>query len=781
MPLQFDAESAAARDYAKRCVPEGGKLSISLLLRSLYHTTDLKEQIPELGRFLERPTEFGDETPGPIPLSQELVRPISSLAEEANGPVTPEDLFLKLLWSPAGMNFASQEGVPDQVLNSALAVLRGERPDVPVASPDHATKGEASGRFGWRATMAREEALQDLNAFGRMLTEGTPPKEAFIGMDDEIQAVFRALVKRKQRSALVIGLPGTGKTALVREVARRLLVGDPSVPRRLRDYDIFELSTTFLRAGTSLVGQYEERISKLLGTLEKSPKIILFVDEVHAFLKSGMHETGNFTEATEAFKQALAEGSISLIGATTTAEYRHYLAPDAAWVQRFSLIKLNPPNPEETLAIIEGRLPEIETFYDVDIPEAILPRIVDLTEEYLPTRAQPRKSIQFLDEACAYCVTRKPPLTEVTETALWEALEDTIGHAVMKEETLTEEGLFERLSAKIIGQDEALRGISRAFVSGLGGWTVDRESPRGVFFFGGPTGVGKTATALLLAEELGAGREAVVRVDCNMLQGSGADSGPALHVLLGPPPGYIGYVRGKGGVLSRIREFPESIVLFDEIEKADPGVGEVLLQILDSGRCEDNDGNLLDFRRSFIIFTSNAGVRYEVEKHHGFQKQAALGRPTVDPERVKDRIRKMGLGEEFLGRISHYFMFRGLGEEAVSEILLDQMEELRDTAEVRGYELIWEPEVLPHLANQWQPRFGVRHLVSILRNRIVEHLSVADAQGELDGITRIKLRVVGEPPGIKTDDPAQQATVAVVMAGNAIQEREGDTLNIGLT
>jgi ATP-dependent Clp protease ATP-binding subunit ClpA len=240
-------------------------------------------------------------------------------------------------------------------------------------------------------------------------------------------------------------------------------------------------------------------------------------------------------------------------------------------------------------------------------------------------------------------------------------------------------------------------------------------------------------------------------VDCNTLQGSGRDSGPALHILLGVPPGYVGYVRGKGGVLSRIRDNPESIVLFDEIEKADPGVGKLLLQIIDDGRCEDNDGNLLDFRRSFIVFTTNAGAVYDQRQTIGFEKDAGPTEPTTDLDALKNQIRAMGLGEEFLGRIHHFFIFHGLQSDSVEVILRNQLERLGGTAEERGFSFEWDEPVVDHLVSQWQPRLGVRHLISILRNRVVEQLSVADAQKELEGVQTIRLELLAadEREGLK--------------------------------
>ena len=304
----------------------------------------------------------------------------------------------------------------------------------------------------------------------------------------------------------------------------------------------------------------------------------------------------------------------------------------------------------------------------------------------------------------------------------------------------------------------------------MGGW-AKRSGPRGVFLFGGPTGVGKTETALVLAKILGGGQDTLIRVDCNTLQSSSQESGPAINRLLGVPAGYVGYARGQGGILSRIRDLPESIVLFDEFEKAGPAVGKLLLQIIDDGQVEDVDGNLLDFRRSFIIFTTNAGCIYD-QRQMGFNAEQGTERqtPTADLDSLKRDLRALGLGEEFLARMTHILLFRGLDRDSIEEILRRQLEGLRKTSELKGLKLMWESDLILHLTSQWQPRFGVRFLSTILRHRIVEQLGIADAQGELKGVKGIRLEVT------KADEKQSVSS----LAGLATRRLEGDTLIIGV-
>lgn len=753
MGLNFDADCQAALDLARRALPDGAELDVAALMAALYHSTALKYRFPKLGPYLRQPVpRRAIASPG-VPVAAPLQSVLDTLSA-AGGRVTALDLFRELTASQAGRAALAAAGAPAGELD-------------PFAPPPPAAPPRPQPVSAWRSSPERQNVVTELSAFGRMLTAGEPPRRSMVGMEAALGSLIRTLSKMGRRNAIVVGYPGTGKSALVHELARLMVACDALLPPRLRECDIFELSPAFLRSGASMVGQYEERIKKLIEILKAHPKVILFIDEIHSMFQSGMHHSGPFSDANEMFKGVLASGEIACIGCTTTAEYRHYIEPDGALTRRFGIIRIEAPSREATVKILEARRPRIEEYYaPLKVPPPVLERVVELTEDHLPGRFQPDKSIQLLDDACAWCATSNPPAAVVTDEALWRALEDMVGHAVLRHEKLSEADLVSKLRAAILGQDETVAAIARAFISGLGDWQK-RSGPRGVFFFCGPTGVGKTETALLLARIIGGGREALLRIDCNTLQGSGMDSRPALNRLLGAPPGYIGYTRGQGGALSRVRDMPDSVVLFDEIEKADPGVGRLLLQILDDGKVEDADGSLLDFRRSFLIFTTNAGCVYD-RKPLGFEKQTQPRQSAeVDLEALKQQFRSLGYGEEFLARIRHFFTFRSLDGAAAATVIDRQLERLRSVAEVRGMRLEWTPAVKERLVSSWQPRFGVRHLTGILRNRISEQISLADAQGELAGVCRILLEAL--PEGTASGD-----------VGLARRRREGDTLVVSI-
>lgn len=751
MALRFDPECQAAIDAAKGAVPNGGDLGVELLLSCLYQRGNLKSRYPGLERHLPPPAGPSRQNREKVSLAPPL-RPILQRFSDADKPVSTDELFRDLVESDAGRRFLKRQGLADDVLAALFA-----------PSPAAVNR--------WRDSPARSSVIQELNSYGRMLTASEPPHRTVVSHQNTLKAIIRTLSKMKRRNAILVGQPGTGKSAVIYELARRVFQGDAALPARLRDIDIFELSPAFLRSGASMVGQYEQRVKSLIKVLTEYPQVILFVDEIHSLFQAGVYERGPFTDANESFKGVLGRGEITCLGCTTPAEYRHAIAPDKALERRFSIIRLEPPSRAATIEILHSRRPQMEAYFSpLRISDTALEKTVGLTDDFLPGRFQPDKSIQLLDEACAYCSTADPPEPEVTETMLVRALEDMIGHSIVGRQKLTEDQVYRSLAAKIVGQDEMLRELSRAFVAAVGGW-AGRHGPRGVFLFGGPTGVGKTETALLLAQIMTGGKDNLIRVDCNTLQGSASDSGPAINRLLGVPPGYVGYARGQGGILSRIRDLPECIVLFDEFEKATPGVGRLLLQIIDDGRVEDVEGNLLDFRRAFVIFTTNVGAIYD--RHQmGFNPggPGAGGVPQVDADLLKRELRMLGLGEEFLARVTHIFLFKGLQRSDVPPILERQLEGLRHLSELKGLQLSWDPDLVPHLASRWQPRFGARFLQTILRHRIVEQLGIAEAQGELKDARHIRLEVMTTVAG-----PLEER-----LSGLVQRRRDSDTLILSL-
>ena len=759
MGLKLDAESQAALDVAKRAVREDGELEIALLLAALYHHPSMKEVLPkELAAVLSEPSIIHSSVEDKVSVAKPLQAVFAQLAG-ANEPVTPIRLFAALAGSPDGRDLLNFNGLnAEDVLDSIVQPAEQEQ-----------SSSRRIDDSGWLASPERTRAIEALNAYGRMLTSAHLPPKGVMGMEPALRELETTLVKMGRHNAVIHGPPGCGKSALVYEFARRLVEGDPHMPPPLRDIDIFELSPSLLRAGASVVGEYDNRVAALIEVLEAHPKIILFVDELHSLFQSGIQHQGPFTQANEAFKDALGKGRISCIGCTTTAEYRHFIEPDGALKRRFDEIVLEQPTPEASLAILEARLPRLRVHYaDLTVPEESLKRAVELTEEHLPSLFQPAKSIQLVDRACAMCVTANTPLAELSEDVIFGALEATIGRSLLKAGMLQADDVLAQLRSKIVGQDDTLHELASAFVGGFGAWQGSK-GPRGRWMFFGPTGVGKTETARSLAMIMGGGeREGLLRIDCNTLQGSGRDSGPSQNSLLGPPPGYQNH---GPGLLSKIRDMPQCIVLFDEIEKADPGVGQVILQILDDGRVTDATGAVLDFRRAFIVFTTNAGAAYEGGMNRlGFDQPEVprADAPSVDVDAVMAELRATGHGEEFLGRHLRFFQFNGLDADNVVVLIERQLSGLRQAAEVRGYELDWASEIVDYLAAQWQPRFGVRHLTTILRHRIQEQLSVGEAQGELKGVTHIYLTPI--PDG--EDAPEH--------VGIAIRERQDKTLLIKL-
>jgi len=752
--LSGDAQEALA--LAKRAVPEGEPLTPELLLAAAWRTGGLQDAFPSVTACLPDLPLHHDSEPANVVVAEPLRPLLRAMAAERKA--SARTMVKILLLSPAVQRYLTDKGLDQGEIYRVVTHLR--------AAPSAVSTPSAGT---WRSSAVRQTVLDQLAPWGSVLTEDEEPLTGVMRMDGHLHSLQKNLLKMRRPNALIIGQPGTGKTALVHEFARLIVTGDDQINPALRDRDVFELSVSLFRAGSGIVGEYEKRVAKLVRLIQENPQIILFVDEIHQMLQSGVHQSGPFTQGDQAFKQAIGRSAFSIIGATTMSEYAHYIQPDGALVRRFGLMRIEPPTPLEALEILRGRADQFRQHYaPLRIEDPILVKTIELSEDLVIGRFQPDKALDILDEACAECLMHDPPLTEVTESVLMAAIEDEIGHSVIQPSSLSIDVVGDRLKRAIVGQDKAIDQIARGFVAGLSQEWLDHDGPRRVFFFCGPTGTGKTETAAQLASILGGGRESLIRIDCNTLMGSASsDPGPIISRLLGAPRGYVGYARGEGGTLSRIRELPESIVLFDEIEKASSHIGKLLLQILDEGKVEDSDGNVLDFRRSFIVFTTNAGTRYGTARPVGFlgDDRHVDPMPSTTVDAVKEELRALGYGEEFLGRHLDFVLFRGLTRDVIEMILRQQLEHLRETAQARGYALTWSDEIFERLLSGWTPRAGARIAFTILRGRVEEQLALAGIEGQLAGVHRIDLRLL--PAGEESDE-----------IGRARRVREDDVLAI---
>ena len=363
MALTFESECQRAVDLAKRAVPEGGSLEVGTVLAALCHDTEVARSFPELAKRLPAPVEVRPQTPERVNLS-EPIQPVFKKLLGRGAALTVRDLLVALADSQPGRAYLSGHGIGDEELDGEDGILRKlerspgpptDRRDVPAGS-------------GWLASEARTAAMEKLAPYRRMLTNMTLPDRHMVERDRPLQALVRTLHQMGRRNAILTGLPGTGKTALVYELARWMRQPDlhpelPPLPAHIRNADIFELSPVFLRSGASMVGEYDERVKTLLGILAANPSIILFVDEIHSLLQSGIHNRGAFSDANEAFKAALGHKEITCIGCTTMAEYRRFIEPDRALSRRFALVPIDPLSRNATITVLGARLGKMRAHY----------------------------------------------------------------------------------------------------------------------------------------------------------------------------------------------------------------------------------------------------------------------------------------------------------------------------------------------------------------------------------------------------------------------------------
>ena len=530
-----------------------------------------------------------------------------------------------------------------------------------------------------------------------------------IGRNKEIQETAEILARRTKNNPVLVGDAGVGKTAVVEGLAQAIVNGD--VPAAIKNKEIISIDISGLEAGTQYRGSFEENIQNLIKEVKAAGNIILFFDEIHQILGAGSTGDGQGSKGlADILKPALSRGEMTVIGATTQDEYRNTIMKNAALARRFNEVKVNAPSAEDTFKILQGIRPLYEAHHNIELPDAVLKAAVDYSVQYIPQRSLPDKAIDLIDVTAAHLASQHP-VTDI------KTLEADIAEAKAKQEEFAQKEDYEsainekmriqklqeeidkhtdnqkvvaqvndvaeavermtgipvsqmgasdierlkdmksRLQAHVIGQDKAVEAVSKAIRRNRAGFD-EGNRPIGSFLFVGPTGVGKTELAKQLALDMFGNKDAIIRLDM-----SEYSDRTAVSKLIGATAGYVGYEDNSNTLTERVRRNPYSIVLFDEIEKADPQVVTLLLQVLDDGRLTDGQGNTVNFKNTVIIATSNAGFGY--------------GQNNDDENKVDvmERIAPF-FRPEFLNRFNAVIEFNQLSKDDLKKIvdlMLDQV------------------------------------------------------------------------------------------------------------
>ena len=634
---------------------------------------------------------------------------------------------------------------------------------------------------GGRRRGSKKGKKTALDFFGTDLTAQAKDGklDPVVGRDNQIRRVVTILNRRTKNNPVLIGEPGVGKTAIVEGLAQRIIAED--VPDSLIDKRLIMLDLAGMIAGTKYRGEFEERLKKVMSELEKDNQTIVFIDELHLIVGAGAAEGA--MDAGNILKPALARGKIQVIGATTTAEYTKHIEKDAALERRFQPIQVPETTPAETLAILKGLRGHYEQFHGVKLSDEVLEDAVNLSKRYINDRYMPDKAIDLIDETAAHlrvgkgktspevrklqkelklvsaqieeavdaedyerAARAKTRASQINEkltaerangraakrlTVTSEDLADVVSRItgvpvkkVIRSEAKYLLTLEKTLGKYVIGQQEAVEAVSKAIRRNRSGVSTDRR-PIGSFIFLGPTGVGKTELARVLAREFFGSENALVKIDMS-------EFGEHHNVsrLVGAPAGYVGYDDG-GQLTDRIRRQPYSLVLFDEIEKAHPDVFNMLLQMLEDGYITDAKGRRIDFTNTIVIMTSNVGAdKLQKEASLGFQASKSSELKDLDAlhqankERVLDELKKL-LRPELLNRIDKTIVFRALTHKDIYKIIDLQIDELKQRLQRKGLSVQLTSGAKQYLLEEgYDAKNGVRPLRRLIQDTIEDHLAL---------------------------------------------------------
>lgn len=517
-----------------------------------------------------------------------------------------------------------------------------------------------------------------------------------IGREPELERTIQVLCRKEKNNPLHVGEPGVGKTALAYGLAARIEAGD--VPERILGCRIYELDLGNLIAGTQYRGDFEKRMKAIMEGVSKEGRAIVYIDEIHNLIGAGRTGDGAM-DASNMLKPYLESSDVRFIGSTTYEEYNRYFSRSKGLVRRFQQIDILEPSIEETIHIIEGLKEKYETFHGVTYEPEVISYAVKASARYINDRFLPDKAIDLVDEAGAYREIH--PTASDVQTVNKTLITDILARickvdalAMKEEDTASLESLNPRISAKIYGQEEAVRQVVEAVQMSKAG-LLDENKPLASLLFVGPTGVGKTEVAKVLATELG--------ISLQRFDMSEYTEKHTVAKLIGSPAGYIGYEDG-GLLTDALRKTPNCVLLLDEIEKAHPDVFNILLQVMDYAVLTDNKGRKADCRHVVLIMTSNAGAQFARQASIGFSNQITTGEAML--KQVKKTFKP-----EFINRLSATVVFHDMSREMASLILNKKIEELRSKLTARQVEMELSPEATNWLLQRgFLPEYGAREM-----------------------------------------------------------------------
>ncbi len=618
----------------------------------------------------------------------------------------------------------------------------------------------------------KEEKKRFIDTYGTNLTEKARNHELdiVIGRDKEIQRVVQILNRRSKNNPCLIGEPGVGKTAIAQGLA--IKIANKQVPPKLLNKEVYLLDMTSVVAGTQFRGQFEGRMKAIIDECRNSKNIILVIDEIHNIIGAGDAE--NAMNAANILKPSLANGEVQVIGTTTLKEYRKHIEKDSALERRFQPVLVEEPSIDDTISILKGIKKYYEEYHKVRISDDVITQTVKMSERYIHDRFLPDKAIDILDEACSKINLNNKELYELEvlrnelkkvqdekeEAVSSDSIEDYQKAADLKtkecnllekinelnqkfqytnltiqdiarvienwtkipvtkvteEETHKLLTLEENLHRRIIGQDEAVKAVSRAIRRNRAGLQSSKRPPS--FIFVGPTGVGKTELAKSLAIEMFGNEDSIIRIDMSEYMESHSTS-----KLIGSPPGYVGY-DDSGWLTDKVKRKPYSIILLDEIEKAHPDVFNILLQILDDGRLTDSQGNTVSFENTIIIMTSNAGSNLN-------NNSIGFGKQTLDKNKIEENLKSI-FRPEFLNRVDEIVIFDSLTKEQLLQIVDLLLENTKSALSNKNIAFSISEEAKHYLLDKGTDlKYGARPLRRAIQRFVEDELAEMILRSEL--------------------------------------------------